>query len=469
MAADEPVKVTHERQLFVDDFVVASSQNVTRQFHQPEKLALNPILRPEYPWEGTTLLLNGSVVRHPESGLLRMYYCTYEAPGKFVRQPRMSFVCMATSKDGLKWEKPFLHNAKINGSDDNNIVVPWSCCDLLQVTYDPHDRDPNRRWKLSVYEYNLEVFAYESAMHEKKEWRGPRPSHFGACLYWSRDGLHNWTAGPRDAIPGASDVTIAGWDPKRGKYVAYVKTGYQGKRARAIAESEDFVTWPKPRLILHADEQDPPDLQLYSMEGWPYESLWLGYLRTFHAETTYQVDTQLVYSRDGLKWNRTPHRPVFLPNGAEGAWDCGYHTMSNNPPLRMGDELWIYYGSTNNHKRKYPYVGGIGLAKLRVDGFASMDAGQEEGVLTTKPVVLAGKALCVNADAGEGSLTVEVQDVSGKPRQGYEGTSCRPLQRDSTRHVVTWKKHRSLAPLKGQPVTLVFRMKRARLYSFWVE
>jgi len=468
-AGEELVAVTSERQLLVDDFLIASAEGLTRRFHQPVKYEGNPVLTPSHPWEGTALFLNGSVLRDPETGLLRMYYCTYETPGAFLGLPRVSFVCLAQSQDGVHWDKPFLHNVTIKGSDENNIVTEWPCCDLLQVTYDPHDPDSRRLWKLSVFQYDPRVWEYDTAAREGRTWEGPKPSHMGVCLYWSPDGLHHWVEGPKGVIPGAGDVTIAGWDAKRGKYVAYVKTGHEGKRARALAESEDFVNWPEPKLILHADEQDPEDVELYSMEGWPYESLWLGYVRTFHAKTTYNVDTQLVYSRNGVDWSRTPGRPVFLPNGPEGAWDRGYHTMSNNPPLRMGDELWIYYGSTNNTKKERPYVGGVGIAKLRVDGFASVDAGEEEGVLTTRPLVLKGTRLCVNADARGGQMTVEVVGTDGRASPGYEGEACRAITGDVPRQVVEWQERGDLDAVRDRPVVLRFRLRKARLYSFWTE
>jgi len=467
--AAEPVKVTAEHRLFLDDELVAASERVQRTFHQPTKHPQNPIFRPEKPWEGTTLVLNGTVIRDPATGLWRMYYGTFENPGKFLVQPRTSFVCLATSTDGLHWTRPVLRNVTVNGSDENNIVVPHTCADLLQVTYDDHDPDPNRRWKLSVFQYNLEVFAYERAMANKEKWDKPRPSHTGVCLYWSADGLRNWQKGPEGVIRGAGDVTIAGWDPKRGKYVAYVKTGHEKKRARAMAESDDFTQWPKPELIVHADAQDPPDLEMYSMEGWPYESMWLGYLRTFHNGSSYKVDTQLVYSYDGRRWLRPAGRPVFLPNGPDDAWDRGYHTMSNNPPVRVGDELWIYYGSTNNTKKQRPYAGGIGLAKLRVDGFASLDAGTDDATLTTKPLLLAGKTLCLNAALAGGSLTVEVLDAAGKVIGGYEAAACRALTADAVRQEVRWATKADVSALAGQPVQLRLRWRHGRVYGCWVE
>ena len=55
--------------------------------------------------------------------------------------------------------------------------------------------------------------------------------------------------------------------------------------------------------------------------------------------------------------------------------------------------------------------GAIGLASLRRDGFASMEAGDKPGRLTTRPVKFRGKHLFVNLN---GDLRVEVLDEAGK-------------------------------------------------------
>ncbi len=47
----------------------------------------------------------------------------------------------------------------------------------------------------------------------------------------------------------------------------------------------------------------------------------------------------------------------------------------------------------------------LGLGRLRLDGFVSLDAGAEEGVAVTRPLRFeGGRALQVNADAAQGSL-----------------------------------------------------------------
>ena len=45
------VELGERKQLFFDDYLVASSTNVSRQVHRAEKLASNPVIRQTEPWE----------------------------------------------------------------------------------------------------------------------------------------------------------------------------------------------------------------------------------------------------------------------------------------------------------------------------------------------------------------------------------------------------------------------------------
>ena len=46
----------------------------------------------------------------------------------------------------------------------------------------------------------------------------------------------------------------------------------------------------------------------------------------------------------------------------------------------MGDEIWIYYGGWDQVHEDYEGIDcAIGLAKLRLDGFCSMQGGVDEG------------------------------------------------------------------------------------------
>jgi hypothetical protein len=122
---------------------------------------------------------------------------------------------------------------------------------------------------------------------------------------------------------------------------------------------------------------------------------------------------------------------------------------------------------------------GIGLAKLRLDGFASLEGYEPEGVLITRPLAFEGDRLVVNVRAPErpvmgamsgdpphGRLRVEILDAKGQPLAGFAASDCDPIGGDHLRRTVRWKGGSNLSALAGRAIRLRFLMKNAALYSF---
>ena len=70
--SDRVLDIGAQKQLFVDDYIVAETAGVTRVLNQPVKYVGNPVMIPLYPWEGS-LWLYGDVFRDPDGGF-RMWY-----------------------------------------------------------------------------------------------------------------------------------------------------------------------------------------------------------------------------------------------------------------------------------------------------------------------------------------------------------------------------------------------------------
>lgn len=184
---------------------------------------------------------------------------------------------------------------------------------------------------------------------------------------------------------------------------------------------------------------------------------------------TDKVDIQLAVSRNGKSWQR-PLRNPFIPNSpTKGDWDYGNNSFATNPPLRLGDELWFYYSGRSTLHGVSPDDGAIGLGTLRVDGFVSMDAGDKEGILTSRPLRLAGDTLCVNADAAGGELRVELLTPSGQPIEPFTLASCEPITTDKIRHELRWRESRDMSKLRDRDIRIRFHLKNAQLYAFWAE
>ena len=154
--------------------------------------------------------------------------------------------------------------------------------------------------------------------------------------------------------------------------------------------------------------------------------------------------------------------------------------LSGAPPIAVGDKLYIYYRGTARRHAKIPRefdppiaadqdVGtiGIGLAMLRLDGFASINASFDGGQLTTRPFALGGDELQVNVKADYGQLTVEMLDEEGNPMPGHTAQDCVAIAEDGVAVPVRWRDGRDLSALRGQPVRLRFALHNARLYAYW--
>ena len=274
------------------------------------------------------------------------------------------------------------------------------------------------------------------------------------------------------------------------------------RRARSYHEHAGFpeaARWEDdaPTRWARVDRLDRPDPvlderpQLYDVNAVAYESIMLGAFAIFHGPENSRAaqlsrpkinDLQLAYSRDGFHWHR-PHREAFIAASRHwGSWNYGYIHAAGGVCLIVGDELWFYYGAFSGKGSilkpgetgpDYPqdnamYAGGhTGLATLRRDGFASMEA-DGDGVLATRPVVFSGKHLFVNVDAAEGELRVAIVDRLGEVIEPFSRANCRPVRADGTREPVTWNGG-DLATLAKREVQFRFHLRRGKLYAFWVS
>ncbi|MGC9316926.1 MAG: exo-alpha-sialidase [Armatimonadota bacterium] len=441
-----PRRVDETHQLFIDDGLIASVTGLERVVNQPVRHHENPVLTWDRPWEGNCVITWGSVLYDAQRRLFRIWY---EAYRKFAEPEERTLVCYAESEDGITWEKPELGLVEFRGSTDNNIVLApgESTLDAPTVLRVPN-APPDRRYRMY--------------------WHSGADS--GIRTATSPDGLH-WTRSP-DIVVEAGDRNTAYRDPETGRFEVITRIPGRGIRTCGLWTSEDGEHFEHVGEIVAPDERDPEETQLYGMIQFDYAGLRLGFLEMFFVPQR-TLNTQLVYSRDGRQWRRACDRQTFLDMGPPGRWDQAWVTPSHNPPIRIGDRLYIFYqGRQTLHWADPPFghIGSVGLAFLRPDGFVSMDAQNEEGSITTAPLLLAGEHLHLNVRARPGSVAVEVLDAEGGALPGLSREDCVPLtMEDTLDHIVRWKDGRDLGELRDQPVRLRFHLQGAKLYSFWMQ
>jgi hypothetical protein len=247
-------------------------------------------------------------------------------------------------------------------------------------------------------------------------------------------------------------------------------------KLRTFSESEDLIHWSPPRMMIYPDRLDPKDRQIYCHSGFVHESMWVGILQAMRYHTTgwKQTELQLTYSRDGRHWLRPQHREPFIPLGEGDSWEADYSLSAFTAPVLVGDELFIYYGGSRNPARdKRPesdWPIDLGLAKLRRDGFASLNAGEKPGQIMTRPLSFKGKNLFVNAEVADGGwIKAAVLSRDSQPVVGCTLEDAVALTKGATEGRMTWKSKDTLDPPGDDHLRILFQLKNAKLYSFWIE
>ena len=474
------------KQLFLDDSVIAEKHNVQRVIHSAQKYTDNPVLRATETWEGPVSIVYGSVLRDQER--FRCWYLTYEKDGT-------KAVAYAESDDGIRWQKPRLDFHRTDGDSTNVLIrvgadanAPNAMPDFLElfgVHKDPTDPDPSRRYKMGF-------------LSLQRDYQGPQEDPFhrgqrrGLGVAASADGLRwqlidSWTT---DAI--CDGATHWMFDKAHARYVLYGRTKlrapellkawkandwvsrYYWGRVVARVESPDFVHWDHKApasapVVLAPDAEDSPGTEIYSMNVFPYESVYIGLVQVFHNQPdSCQLDIQLAVSHDSVHFERVGDRSPFIAVGGVGDWDRFNISLANNPPIAAAEGLRFYYGGRN--QRHSPYqgsdkgerFGGIGFATIRPDRFVSLQSSFEGGTILTKPLTMVGEALYLNAKSDFGSVVVEV--LSGDRSVVAKSES---IQVDATRIPVRWQD--GTWKRTARPVQLRITLKNAHLFAFWCE
>ena len=185
-----------------------------------------------------------------------------------------------------------------------------------------------------------------------------------------------------------------------------------------------------------------------------------------------RFDVRLSASRDGVNFHRCGGRRPFISPGAEGSFSSRM-VWAMPHPIRMGDELWIYYsGSNRDHDgivdpAASGHLSGIGRAVMRLDGFVSADAGYAGGEIVTPVMRFAGSQLYLNLDTGGGgSVRVELQDAHGRPQAGCGEADASFVCGNSVSMPVSWGESSDISAWAGKPVRIRFVMRDCKLYAF---
>ncbi len=504
-----PIEVGSSKQLFVDDMFVETSSGVELVMNRPYQ-STDPVLTADEPWEvesETSLGIYSSVLKE-DDGRIRIWYHACKNAGNGLDQ---AYVGYAESKDGIHFTKPRLNLIEEDGSTANNIVIPGKLGGS-SVWIDPN-APPEERYKSQSKVYNPDV-SMQFHMHSSPDgfdWRFLRRIELEKRGGWDTQ-------------------SIIFWDHGIGRYVLYTRHWFAKRHTTAEGNenyrtvrrlvSDDLIKWENQCIVMWPDdvdlttyETDPPlsseapekphataPVDYYGATVFKYPDANGAYFMLAHANwdwydrdkvvTTVRDDldavreeTQSIYgpsrfdarlsvSRDGVNFQRCGGRRPFMSPGPEGSFPSRMIWAMPNP-IRIGDELWIYYSGMNRDHNGIVdpaaggYLTGIGRAILRLDGFVSADADYKGGEIVTPIIRFEGSRLELNVDTGGGgSVRVELQDAHRNPLEGYTENDASFVCGNSVRMPVCWGNSRDVSELAGKPIRIRFVLRDCKLYAF---
>lgn len=460
VAGPDTVNVGLRKQLFVDDYVVASRTGLTRKLGSVTKANSGKPIFTEGRFYGTVL---------HDQDRFKMWFRENDRYG------------YAESSDGLRFQT----KAQVSG-------IRFAGDVNLAVEIHPHPPTPEHRF-LSGFD----------------------APGMAAGIAHSPDGIH-WTPynqGEPVTFRAADSYNQLLWDDQARVYRLFTRTDYGvggGPLAGTVAKSFEVrgtrsmvntdirrnpKNWTDVRQWCFNREgsQEYRRRQVYAMTVWPYEGVYFALLtvyehpgdvsegRTTDLVKRHERDVLNFYiatSRDATEWDLAwvyAGDPI-VPRGPDRSFDKDI-VFPSSTVVTHDDKHWFFYAGANERHgteevsppvwfdRKF----AIGLATLRLDGMIGLEASDETGSVTTKPFLLQGDHLDINADASTGSLRVGLLDADGKALAGYAGSDAAVLRQVDQVHLRPhWARHPDLKSLRGRAVRLQFQLRNAKLYAFQV-
>lgn len=520
-AQESTITIGSRKQLFIDHRFIESAEGVTLRMNPPHRMG-EVVMTTDASWEKDLVVASYSTVQS-ENGRVRMWYQVSGRERQSGKNPDFMGVAYAESVDGIHFTKPVLRLVERNGSKDNNLVLPADPS-LMAIGGGSVMRDDNPNCPPA-----------ERYKSWQKIYPKPGTGISGPHRIWvSPDGLR-WKLSEKlvTGLHAADTQPTWFWDPHTGRYAGYSREWVQfegeGKiRMASYNESDDMHTWSNMQFVLMPDETDfsaaprprfdvtrmkserevwipvspekaavkdvevAPGQDMVPMPGAPLDIYGPGVFPYAEADNVYislmsvfhhwerrgrdawpdTGDVRLAVSRDGRHFVSPGGREPFLRPGPAGSFDSKW-IWPMPRPVRMGDELWIYYFGTNMAHGTHldeaasERATAISRAVMRLDGFLSADFDYAGGTLITPPVRFEGTKLELNLDTGGGGAGwVEILDERGRPVPGFSMIEADTLNANSVRAVVSWRGKSDVSALAGRTVRLHFRMRAAKLYAF---
>lgn len=463
----------NEKQLFVDNYLIESTKNISYKQHQPE--ILGEVVKPEHEFEGcATAPLPDAVIYDPLNKEYIMWFISNVVPPHTL--------CIAKSKDGINWYKPHINkpiehfdicceNCKKDKPKNKNIIATFGGCrngkgrGSGSIILDPKEKDIDKRFKLLI----------------------------GGCrnmsIFYSSDGI-NWKYSQQGGSIGGSPWFLT-YNPWKDKYVFLMRDNlphvkmnrvYRYKEVDTIDEKwnqwydkkgygaagykkwkpQDPIIWAvSDKLDTMVNKEGNRITGIYSASMIHYESIMLCLFSVFRGGLKWKknIDLYLGFSRDGFEYTRPEPRKPFIAENPKN--NLNYITIIGNCVIPRDNDLLVYFTAKKYTESKY--IMSTYASKLRKDGFIS--ANSKNGIITTKLLSFENDELYVNIN---GDLYVELLDKDNKIIDGFSKMDFIIIKGNTIRGKCQWKNNDKLPINKHKSFKLRMYLS-GDIYSFWVE
>ena len=446
-------------------------QNIQITNHQAQHVG--QAFELDQPWE-QDLRVNypGSTLWDAVNNEYRLYY-EVVVGGEFASSGRTNrHLALATSSDGINWTKPALNitgNSNSNSSQNNFIATAGtSFAQGATVFIDPA-APAEQRYKITYRDLE-------------------QSNGLSLIKGVSADGLSFQPVGLIDDLTdqgrGLDSQNVAFWDPISNEFKSYSRYWFGFLRGVALHRNDSWDgDWNVPReLILDPAEfyNDDGGTQFYTPGISTYHGQYIGIPSLYHDRVNDgRINSGLLHSVDGENW---------LSVGSEDFIDVSVHSPAGVDDFQIyaqpsiveknGELLFYYTYFDENHEAddsvfiNLEYQSELHIAKLRRDGFTSLDAvGTETATWLTGAILLTSDAGSLGLNAIiNGNLSAEILDAGTlEVIDGFSlAESPQLLPGDYLDGQLVWTGGRSLAELDGQNVRFRFHFQDSSVFSFSV-
>ena len=438
---------------FFDDFCLQNHSQFRRRYFEPVKIKESLFFDDNY------FFNYPSISWCPEANKYRMWNNLNHIPCVVGKQDEHLFLGMQESDDCIHW-KPFENPDRISDFPKNCVFAGNdNSIHGASVWRDDYETNPKRRYKCAL---SIDGMS--------------RSQHFSpGIVITSADGIHwdeeNQSMKWGDSMSDAYNSIF--YNPVIKEYQVIMRPVVTDRRICTVT-SKDLITWSKPMIMITPDSFDPPSSEFYGMNCFYKDGIFYGFLWIYHADMNDPVPwkfdgstyTELVYSYDGIHWNRTHELAQSL--SAMGEYGATDNYIGNMCESKDQSE-WFIAGI-------YPRVNhGSGLYKEKV--VEQRDARKENAFyintikpgrfvglqcignafLRTKKIYSKDGDFSINVAVPFGQIKVQLVDQFYKPVAGFTFEDSIPFTGDDINYKPKWKK-RKLSEVKGFNFAIEIKM-----------